>query len=75
MLSWLVDEHGIEPHVTVFDKSARKDGTFAREAFLYDPASDVYICPGGKTLATTGTRVNDGETILYPASKADCDAP
>jgi hypothetical protein len=20
-------EHGIEPHVTVFDKSARKDGT------------------------------------------------
>jgi transposase len=74
MLSWLVDEHGIEPHVTVFDKSARKDGTFAREHFNYDPASDVYICPGGKTLTTTGTRVNDGETLLYRASKADCDA-
>ena len=74
MLSWLVDEHGIEPHVTVFDKSARKDGTFAREDFSYDPAGDVYICPGGKTLTTTGTRVNDGETILYRASKADCDA-
>ena len=28
MLRWLVDEHGIEPHVTVFDKSARWDGTF-----------------------------------------------
>jgi hypothetical protein len=27
MLGWLVDEHGIEPHVTVFDKSTRKDGT------------------------------------------------
>jgi len=26
MLGWLVDEHGIEPHVTVFDKSARKSG-------------------------------------------------
>lgn len=74
MLSWLVDEHGIEPHVTVFDKSARKDGTFAREDFHYDPAGDVYICPGGKTLTTTGTRVNDGETLLYRASKADCDA-
>jgi transposase len=74
MLSWLVDEHGIEPHVTVFDKSARKDGTFAREHFNYDPAGDVYICPGGKTLITTGTRVNDGETLLYRASKADCDA-
>ena len=36
MLGWLVDEHGIEPHVTVFDKSARKDGTFSREDFTYD---------------------------------------
>jgi transposase len=74
MLSWLVDEHGIEPHVTVFDKSARKDGTFAREDSNHDPAGDVYICPGGKTLTTTGTRVNDGDTLLYRASKADCDA-
>src|SRR3974377_1951346 len=73
MLGWLVDEQGIEPHVTVFDKSARKDGTFSREDFSYDQADDVYICPGGKTLATTGTRVNDGETLLYRASKADCD--
>jgi transposase len=74
MLGWLVDEHGIEPHVTVFDKSARKDGTFARDDFRYDPASDVYLCPAGKTLTTTGTRVNDGATLLYRASKADCDA-
>src|ERR1700755_558840 len=73
MLGWLVHEHGIEPHVTVFDKSARKDGSFAREDFSYDPASDVYLCPGGKTLTTTGTRVNDGDTLLYRASKADCD--
>jgi len=73
MLGWLVDEQGIEPHVTVFDKSARKDGTFSREDFSYDQANDVYICPGGKTLTTTGTRVNDGETLLYRASKADCD--
>jgi hypothetical protein len=51
-------------HVTVFDKSARKDGTFAREDFNYDPAGNVYISPGGKTLTTTGTSVNDGETLL-----------
>ena len=73
MLGWLVYEHGIEPHVTVFDKSARKDGTFSREDFKYDPAGDVYVCPGGKTLTTTGTRVNDGATLLYRASKLDCD--
>jgi transposase len=54
MLGWLVYEHGIEPHVTVFDKSARKDGTFSREDFTYDHASDVYVCPGGKTLTTPG---------------------
>src|SRR3984885_5012366 len=74
MLGWLVDERGIEPHVTVFDKSARKDGTFSREDFRYDQIKDVYICPGGKTLTTTGTRVNDGDTLLYRAAKADCDA-
>ena len=73
MLGWLVYEHGIEPHVTVFDKSARKDGTFSREDFKYDPAGDVYVCPGGKTLTTTGTRVNDGATLLCRASKIDCD--
>jgi hypothetical protein len=74
MLGWLVDEQGIEPHVTVFDKSARKDGTFSREDFSFDQTKDVYICPGGKALTTTGTRVNDGDTLLYRASKADCDA-
>ena len=73
MLGWLVYEHGIEPHVTVFDKSARKDGIFSREDFTYDPAGDVYVCPGGKTLTTTGTRVNDDATLLYRASKIDCD--
>lgn len=74
MLGWLVYEQGIEPHVTVFDKSARKDGTFSREDFNYDPIGDVYVCPGGTTLTTTGTRVNDDTTLLYRASKTDCDA-
>jgi Pyruvate/2-oxoacid:ferredoxin oxidoreductase delta subunit len=72
MLGWLVYEHGIEPHVTVFDKSARKDGTFSRDDFTYDQAGDVYYCPGGTMLTTTGTLVNDGATMLYRASKYDC---
>lgn len=74
MLGWLLYEHGIEPHVTVFDKSARTDGTFSREDFTYDHAGDIYRCPGGKTLTTTGTPVNDDATILYRASKHDCQA-
>ena len=31
MLDWLVHKHRIEPHITVFDKSARQDGTFSRD--------------------------------------------
>lgn len=74
MLGWLVYERGIEPHIPVFDKSKRKDGTFSREAFTYDHQGDVYFCPGGKMLTTKGTLVNDGATLLYRASKFDCDA-
>ena len=72
MLGWLVDQQRIEPHVTVFDRSARTDGTFSREEFAYDATRDIYICPGGKPLSTTGTLVNDGATMLYRASNRDC---
>jgi hypothetical protein len=74
MLGWLVYAHGIEPHVTVFDKSARQDGTFSRDDFTYDHAGDVYYCPSGKMLTTTGSRVNDEATLRYRASKYDCQA-
>ena len=45
MLGWLVEEREIEPHIPVFDKSARSDGTFSRDAFTYDPEADIYHCP------------------------------
>src|SRR3989440_2229035 len=41
MLNWLVHERGIEPHIPVFDKSQRTDGTFSREDFTYDHARDA----------------------------------
>jgi hypothetical protein len=74
MLGWLVHERGIEPHIPVFDKSARTDGTFEREDFTYDREGDVYFCPAGKMLTCKGTLVNDGATLMYRASKYDCDA-
>ena len=73
MLQWLVDERGIEPHVPVFDKSKRTDGSFSRDDFTYDHQGDVYFCPGGKMLTCKGTIVNDNQ-LLYRASKYDCDA-
>jgi len=70
MLNWLVEEKGIAHHIPVFDKSKRDDGTFSRSDFRYDPTDDVYHCPGGKRLGTSGT-VHEGKTLLYRASKLD----
>ena len=50
----------------------RDDGTFSRSDFTFDKEKNEYRCPNGKVLRTTG-RVHDGRTILYRASKLDCD--
>ena len=72
MLNWLTEERKIAPHVPVIDKSARRDGTFARSDFQYDKNADTYVCPAGRLLTTTGTLVNDGSTLLYRGRKQDC---
>jgi transposase len=79
MLNWLVDEHGIEPHVPVFDKSKRTDGTFSRDAFAYDHKRDCYICPAGKELRQRQKiyrmprpLVDADGMMRYRASKLDC---
>jgi transposase len=72
MLNWLVEEKRITPHIPVIDKSKREDGTFSREDFRYDEATDTYVCPSGKILTTRGTLVNDGITLLYRGSTRDC---
>ena len=79
MLNWLVHERGIEPHILVFDKSKREDGTFSRSDFAYDHAADAYTCPAGKSLVhgrrafrTPRTGAPSDDTIRYRASKADC---
>jgi len=72
MLNWLIEEKQITPHIPVIDKSKREDGTFSRSDFRYDAERDVYDCPAGKELRTSGT-VHEGTTLLYRASKLDCD--
>jgi len=49
-----------------------ESGTFSRENFTFDKEGNVYTCPAGKTLMTTGKLINDGETLLYLASTHDC---
>ena len=49
-LAWLVKEKDITPHIPVFDKSNRTDGTFSRADFAFDAERDRYTCPAGKEL-------------------------
>ena len=64
MLGWLVDRD-IDPHVPVWDQSeVTAEGKFTRADFAYEKDRDLYICPGGKELKTSGT-VHDGTTIKY----------
>ena len=71
-LNWLVQDKDIAPHIPVIDKSKREDGTFSREDFRFDKERNVYICPANKTLTTTGTVIDEGETLRYLASTSDC---
>ena len=70
-LHWLVETKEIAPHIPVFDKSRRDDGTLSRSDFQFDETGNVYTCPADKRLTTRGTIVNDDQ-ILYRASKFDC---
>src|SRR5262245_20873820 len=71
-LGWLVKIKKIIPHIPVWDRSDRQDGVFSRSDFRWDNRRGVYVCPNGKLLRTSGT-VHDGRTLLYRASKRDCD--
>ncbi len=65
LLKWLVDRK-ITPHIPVWDKSARHDGTFSRADFVFDRERNVYCCPGGAEL-----RPSNGH--LASARRLRCD--
>ena len=67
MLNWLVEEKGIAPHIPVFDKSKREDGTFSRRTSdMTRPATFTTARAGS---AWTSGTVHEGKTLLYrPAS-------
>lgn len=69
-LKWLV-ERKITPHVPVWDKSARYDGTFSRADFVFDRDRNIYVCPGGAELTSTGN-IDQGHIVYYRANKNDC---
>jgi len=72
LLAWLLGKD-ITPHIPVWERYERTDGMFARTAFAYDAERDVYICPNGRQLRTSGT-VHDGRVRNYLSQPGDCRA-
>lgn len=71
MLGKLV-ERDIDPYIPVWDQSeTAAEGRFSREDFRFDEDTNVYVCPNGKQLRTSGT-VHGGMTLKYIARKSDC---
>lgn len=79
-LAWLVDEKGIEPHVPVWDKTQRTDGTLASSDFVWDEVADEYRCPQGQPLRNRWRAfkthrvsvVTQAGTVIYRASQHAC---
>jgi hypothetical protein len=79
MLGWMVDEKNIEPHVPVWDKSERSDGTFSRSDFEWNEQANEYRCPAGEALRCDWRKftvprlgVTKDDTIIYRSSANDC---
>lgn len=79
MLSWMVKEKEIAPHVPVWDKTQRKDGTISSSEFTWNEQANEYRCPEGATLRSeqrnfTAPRdhVTKADTIIYRSRKQDC---
>jgi transposase len=70
MLDWLVRKK-IAPHIPVWDKTKRDDGTFSVSDFSFDAKANVYRCPNDKLLRTTG-KVTKEKTLNYRSRVADC---
>src|SRR5262249_35180984 len=75
MLGWMVQEKGIEPHVPVWQRPPRNDGTFPNSDFHWIERSDEYRCPAGHALRKERqpfkeqrSHITKAGTIIYRSS-------
>jgi hypothetical protein len=76
----MVNEKAIEPHMPIWDKTERKDGTFSRSDFKWDAQANEYRCPNDKALRcdrrpfkTPRSGITKADTIVYRASQHACE--
>ena len=70
LLAWLLGK-GITPHIPVWERYPSSDGMFSRGEFTFDAERDVYVCPNGKLLRTSGT-VHDSRVRNYLSQPQEC---
>jgi hypothetical protein len=76
-----VDEKQIAPHVPVWDKSERNDGTYSVSDFQWDEQANEYRCPEGRalrcdwrTFKNPRNRITKANTIIYKSRQLECAA-
>ena len=81
LLSWLVDEKQIEPHVPVWDKTERHDGTLSSSEFEWNEQANEYRCPAGKALRSNWrpfkiprSLITKKDTTIFRSTQRDCAA-
>jgi len=79
MLSWMVDDKQIEPHVPVWERYGRTDGSLPSDVFHWDEQRDEYRCPQGHALRSEWrpftrprTHITKADTIIYRSRQSDC---
>jgi IS5 family transposase len=79
LLGWMVNDKAIEPHVPLWDKTQRDDGTLSSGDFKWDEQTNEYRCPQGKALRIewrpfkiARTHITKADSIIYRSSKFDC---
>jgi len=80
MLDSIVNKKNIAPHVPVWERTGRNDGSPASSEFTWDEQTNEYRCPQGKPLRsqwrpmkTPRSHITQAYTIIYKASQMDCE--
>ena len=69
LLKWLVDRK-ITPHIPVWDKSKRRDGSFSRADFVFDRERNIYVCPDRRL--TSAGNIDQGTSSITEQQRHDC---
>ena len=73
-LGWLVKEKKITPHIPVWDRSKREDGTFSTLRLPLGQATRRLHLPRWQAAEDQRHRPHRRQTMRYRARKRDCDA-